>query len=294
MDIPERYIKTCLITGGNSGIGFQAAILFAKEGFNVIIAARNRLRGEKAVKLIKEKSGNENVQLLEIDLSSQNPIRQAAEVILHKVDKLDVLIHNAADFDITREKPEYSADGIEKIWATNHIGPVLLTELLLGIIQKSAQGRIITVASKGLAMYPNLKICLDDPEFKHHNYSVQKAYYQSKLAQVMYTYYLAERLKNTLVTVNCIRVPAVKINLARFPDISVMKKFIYSIKSKFAITPEEMAKTYLWLGASDDLKGVSGKYFNENHEEVKSSRYSYSKEAIELLMNLTNNYIHKN
>ena len=96
-------------------------------------------------------------------------------------------MHNAADFDIARKAPRFSEDGIERVWATNHLGPVLLTELLLPALRRSPGGRILTVASRGLSLYPRLTVDLEDPEFRKRRFSVQKAYYQSKLAQVMYS-----------------------------------------------------------------------------------------------------------
>jgi NAD(P)-dependent dehydrogenase (short-subunit alcohol dehydrogenase family) len=98
---------------------------------------------------------------------------------------LDVLIHNAATFDIRQKERVLTEEGIEKVWATNHVGPVLLTDLLLPAVKRSEQGRIITISSKGLISYPFLRVDLADAEFARRKFSVQKAYYQSKLAQVM-------------------------------------------------------------------------------------------------------------
>lgn len=283
--------KTCLITGGNSGIGKQAAIQLAEKGFHVIIGVRNVNRGEIALAEIKEKSEQSNVDLLQIDMSSKKSIVEASLQLKNKIDKLDVLVLNAADFDITRKLPEKSVDGIETIWATNHIGPVLLTDSLMDLIKKSDQGRIITIASKGLVMHPRLTVDLQDPEFKNRKFSVPIAYYQSKLAQVMYTYWLSEQLRDTNISVNCIRVTNVKIDTDRYPNISGFMKFLYSIKSKFSISPEEMAKTYTHLASSPDLNSTTGKYFNEKNKIVKSSAYSMKKENMDDLMDLTLEYL---
>ena len=283
--------KTCLITGGNSGIGKQAAIQLAQAGNHVIIGARNLKRGKTALSEIIEKSGKTNVELLQIDMSSKKSIIDASNELKKKIEKLDVLIHNAADFDIARKLPEKSVDGIETIWATNHIGPVLLTNSVLDLIKKSEQGRIITIASQGLVMHPRLIVDLKDPEFNNRKFNVPKAYYQSKLAQVMYTYWLAEKLKNTAITINCIRVTNVKIDISRYPNISRFMKFLYSIKSRFSISPEDMAKTYIYLASSPDLNKTTGKYFNEKNKIVASSSYSANKENIEAVMDLTLNYL---
>ena len=283
--------KICLITGGNSGIGKQAAIQLAKAGYHVIIGVRNVKKGQVALDEIKEKSTTTNVDLLEINMSSRQSIFDAAQELKKRLEKLDVLIHNAADFDIARKKLVKSADGVETIWATNHIGPVLLTTSVMDLIKKSEQGRIITIASQGLLMHPKLKVDLEDPEFEKRKFNVPDAYYQSKLAQVMYTYWLAEQLKETDITVNCIRVTNVKVDTGRYPDISQFMKFLYSIKSRFSISPEDMAKTYIYLATSPELAKISGKYFNEKNKIVDSSLYSTAKENIKAVMELTLKYI---
>lgn len=167
--------KICFITGANSGIGKAAAIQLAINGFFVLIGSRTKDRGLQAIEEIKEKSNSDSIELIEIDMSSKKSISNAANVIKEKFERLDVLIHNAADFDLSRKKPLLSTDGIETIWATNHIGPVLLTNQLLDLISGSKQGRIITVASKGLMVHPRLTVDLNDPEFKIKNFSIPRA-----------------------------------------------------------------------------------------------------------------------
>lgn len=130
------FERVCLITGGNSGIGKQAAIQLAQIGFHVIADVRSLKRGEVALAEIREKSGKKDVELLQIDLSSKKSIIDASNGLKNSREKLDVLIHNAADFDISRKRPEKSVDGMESIWATNHIGPVLLTNSVMDLIKK--------------------------------------------------------------------------------------------------------------------------------------------------------------
>jgi NAD(P)-dependent dehydrogenase (short-subunit alcohol dehydrogenase family) len=283
--------RVCFITGGNSGIGKAAAIQLAQEGLKVIIGCRNEERGVSALKEIRTISKNDNVELLVVDMSSQTSIKNAVEAFKSKHTKLDILIHNAADFDISRKSAQFSEENIETIWATNHIGPVLLTKLLLNELEQCEQGRIITVASQGLMLHPLLKVNLCDPEFKTRAFSVEKAYYQSKLAQVMYTYWLADKLKDTKITVNCVRVTNVKIDIKRYPNLSELMKFMYSIKSKLSISSEKMAQTYTYLATSPELNSVTGKYYNEKNEVVSSSRYSQNKNNIDALMELSMKYI---
>lgn len=256
-----------------------------------MIGVRDLNRGEIALAEIKEKSGQNDIELLQIDMSSKKSILDASLEIKNRIDKLDVLIHNAADFDIARKQAEKSVDGIETIWATNQVGPVLLTDSVMDLLKKSEQGRIITIASQGLVMHPKLTVDLKDPEFEKRKFSVPNAYYQSKLAQVMYTYWLSEQLKDTNITVNCIRVTNVKVDTSRYPNISGFMKFLYSIKSRFSISPEDMAKTYTYLASSPDINSTTGNYFNEKNKTVASSPYSMKKENIDAVMELTMRYI---
>jgi NAD(P)-dependent dehydrogenase (short-subunit alcohol dehydrogenase family) len=284
--------KVCLITGGNAGIGKAAAIQLAKEGAEVIIACRNKLRGETALAQIKSESGNEKVTLVEMDLSSRESIVRGCETLrLGGKGCLDVLIHNAADFDISRKVSKISADGIETVWATNHLGPVLLTELLQPALLASEQARVITVSSQGLVMQPRLKVNFEDPEFTQGGYRVDKAYYQSKLAQVMYTIWLAEKFQSTPITANCIRVTNVKIDLERYPGLSAFQQWLYSIKSRFSITPEAMAEVYVWLAMDPQLSNTSGKYYDEKHRVVSGGKWAEDPQNIHQLMEVTRKYI---
>jgi NAD(P)-dependent dehydrogenase (short-subunit alcohol dehydrogenase family) len=284
--------KLCIITGANSGIGKAAAIQIAGKGYRVIMACRNRERAEAALVDVRTQSGNDAVELMIVDMSSQASIRAFAGEFNAKYDTLDVLIHNAAAFDIRAKSRHMTEEGVESIWATNHLGPVQLTDLLLEALKRAEQGRVITISSKGLVAYPFLKVDLDDPEFERRKFTVQKAYYQSKLAQVMYTYWLADHLKDTPVTANSIRVTNVRIDIdARYPTSSKLMKRMYAIKSSFSITPEQMAETYTYLATSDEVRETSGKYFDDPTHIVSSSGYSRDPENIEKLMALTWSYL---
>ncbi len=284
--------KNCIITGANSGIGKAAAIQIAQRGYRVILACRNQQRGEIALREIQQTSASDSVELMVVDMSSQASIRAFAQAYLARYKVVDVLIHNAAAFDTRQKEIEFTQEGVEKIWMTNHVGPVLLTDLLVEALTRSAQGRVITIASKGLVAYPRLQVDLDDPEFRKRKFSVQKAYYQSKLAQVMYTYWLADQLKGTKVTANSIRVTNVRIDVdARYPGIPSIMRKVYALKSKFAITPEEMAETYTYLATSPDVSQTTGAYYDDPDHIVLSSAYSRDSENIDRLMALTWSYI---
>ncbi len=275
---PVMKGKVCMITGANSGIGKRAALQFAERGATVVMVCRSQERGEAALAEIKTKSGSESVDLMLCDLSLQKSIRSLVKEFKENYNHLHVLINNAANFDNTLKKPVLTEDGIEVIFATNHLGPFLLTNLLLDVMKKSAPSRIITIASKGLIAYPRLTIEFDNLNGEK-KFSYQHAYYHSKLAQIMFTYELAQRLEGTGVTVNCIRVTNVKIDLERIQHVSRFLRYVYRIKRFFGITPDEMAKTYVYLGSAPEVEGVTGKYFDEHGKEVKSSKRSYDEKV---------------
>lgn len=267
--------KTIIITGANSGIGKAAAIQLARMGASVIMACRSVERGQKALEEVKAISKNEKVDLMQVDMSSQTSIRNFAEAFKAKYNKLDVLIHNAANFDHTLKAPELTEDKVEKVFATNHVGIVLLTHLLLDMLKQCAPSRIITVASKGLMLYPFLDIEFDNLNGER-KFNLQHAYYHAKLAQVMYTYDLAEQLKGTGVTVNCVRVTNVAIPDDRLIHLPEWLRKIYNLKRKMAISPERQAETYVYLAADPELEKVTGGYWDENNRQVESSKNSYN------------------
>ncbi len=274
--------KIIIITGANSGIGRAAAKLLAADGATVVMACRSPERGREAREEIVRETGNQDTALMILDMSSHASIRRFAAEFQQRFQRLDVLIHNAANFDLTLKTPILTADGIETIFATNHVGVFLLTDLLLDLLKRSAPSRVITVASKGLMAYPFLDI-----EFDNFNgekkFSAQHAYYHSKLAQVMYTFELAERLRGTGVTVNCVRVGNVALADDRMENIPEFMKKAYALKKRFALTPEEQARTYEYLAADLAVEGVSGGYWDENNRQVKSSPNAYKPETREKL-----------
>jgi NAD(P)-dependent dehydrogenase (short-subunit alcohol dehydrogenase family) len=282
--------KVVVITGANSGIGKAAAVQLAETGAYVVMACRSLERGAIALDEVISRSGSESVELLQVDMSSQESIQEFVKAFLHRHQHLDVLIHNAANFDLTRKAPVLTAEGVETIFATNHVGVFLLTSLLLDVLKDSSPSRVITVASKGLVVYPNLDIELDNLNGER-DFSPQHAYYHSKLAQVMYTYDLAERLADTGVTVNCVRVGNVAVADDRLGNIPGFLKKLYALKKKMALSPERMARTYLYLAADPALEDVSGGYWDENNRQVKSNANSYRRETWERLWEATEELI---
>lgn len=276
--------KTVIITGANSGIGKAAALQLAAAGANVVMACRSLERGQAALEDVKQASGNPQVELMQLDLASQASIRQFAADFLASHPRLDVLIHNAANFDLTLKQPVLTRDDVETIFATNHIGPFLLTHLLLDRLKASAPSRIITVASKGLMVYPTLDIEFDNLNGERR-FSPQHAYYHSKLAQIMFTYDLAERLRGSGVTVNCVRVTAVAVPDERLGHLPGWLRKLYDLKRRASVTPERQAETYVYLAADPAVEQITGGYWDENNRRVRSNANSYRRETWQRLWN---------
>lgn len=280
------FDKVVIITGANSGIGKAAAIQLAKAGALVIMACRHIGRSEQALQEVRSTANSKKVDLMRVDMSSQASIHQFTGEFLLRYSRLDVLIHNAANFDQTLKTPMLTDDGIETIFATNHIGPFLLTQLLLDVLKASAPSRIITVASKGLMTFPFLDIEFDNLNGEK-KFSATHAYYHAKLAQIMFTYDLARRLKDTGVTVNCVRVANVAIADERLMNIPGWLRKLYNIKRKFAIPAERQAETYLYLAADPSLGDVTGKYWDENNQQVESNKNSYKTDTWDWLWDVS-------
>lgn len=268
--------KVCIITGSNSGIGKATALGLARLGATVVMVCRNLERGRAAQGEIVGETGSKSVDLMVCDLSSQGSIRQFVAEFKAKHGRLHVLVNNAANFDQSLRNPVITEDGVEAVFATNHLGPFLMTNLLLDTLKASAPSRVLTVASKGLISYPFLSIEFDNLNGQK-KFSTQYAYYHSKLAQVMFTFDLAERLQSTGVTVNCIRVTNVRIDKGRYEYITGWKRRAYEIKRRMAITPEKMAEAYIRLAVAPEFENVTGKYFDENCREVKAYKRTYDR-----------------
>jgi NAD(P)-dependent dehydrogenase (short-subunit alcohol dehydrogenase family) len=258
--------KICMITGANSGIGKATALGLAQMGATVVLVSRDRARGEEAQNEIKAKSGNHAIDLLLADLSSQQSIRQLAEDFKQRYTRLHVLINNAGIFALTRRE---TVDGLEMTLAVNVLAPFLLTNLLLDVIKASAPARIVNVSSD---QQESNYLKLDDLQSKK-SYRPMRAYAQSKLAVVLFTYELALRLEGTGVTANCLHPGFVATNIAQ-RGLVLPARLATKLIFRFGTSPEKGAKTSLYLATSPDVEGVTGKYF-EKSVPRKSASLSY-------------------
>ncbi len=261
--------RVCLVTGGNSGIGKATAVGLAKLGASVAIVSRDRARGETAVAEIRSKSGNQHVDMMGADLSSLQSVRELARDFAAKHRQLHVLVNNAGIF---LPKRVVTADGLEATFATNHLGHFLLTMLLLDTIKASAPSRIINVTSS--AHYGS-KIDFEDLQGEK-KYSGYKAYGQSKLANILFTYELARRLEGTGVTINCLHPGVVRTGFGK--DEGGLMAVGVRVAAPLMMSPEKAARAVVWLASSPELEHVSGKFFSKGKEE-RSSKESYDVEA---------------
>lgn len=278
--------KIVIVTGANSGIGKAACIQIAKCGAMVVMACRSMERGAQALVEVREESNSPRVYLMQVDLSSQQSIRQFAREFLERYGELHVLIHNAVNFDHTQKKPVLTTDGVESVLATNHLGPFLLTHLLLDELKNCAPSRIITVASKGLISYPFLDIEFDNLNGEQ-KFNLQHAYYHSKQAQVMFTFDLAERLQGKGVSVHCVRVGSVAIPDERLAHLPKWMLRLYKMKRKFSMTAEKMAETYVWLAADPVGEQQTGGYWDAPGVAVRANKNAYSKETQKALWDIS-------
>ncbi len=255
--------RNIIITGGNAGIGYATSVAIAKQRANIYIVSRNKDKAVEAVKNISAESGNENVKYFLADLSSQKSIRELASEIKKEMEVVDVLINNAGCAFINFELSE---DGLEKTIATNHFAYFLLTNLLLDLIKKSDYARIVNVSSDS-----HYRGKIDFESFtKNKGYFVRKSYPQSKLANVLFTNELADRLQDTHVTANSLHPGFVKTEIGN-KNATWYSTIIWSLLTKFgAIGLEDGAKTSVHVASSPSLKGVTGKYFDRCIEKEPS------------------------
>jgi len=248
--------KICVVTGANSGIGKETALGLAQMGARVVMACRNAEKGKAALEEIRRESGSSQVDLLLADMSSQASVRVLAEQIQRKYPRLDVLVNNAGG-GAPGSIP--SADGIEMTLATNHLGPALLTLLLLDLLKASAPSRIVNVSSS-VAQRP-ARLDMNDLQFQRRKYRVTAAYAQSKLLMNAFTFELARRLAGTGVTANCLHPGVVATNIWSANPPPLIVKLILAVVKPFMLNSKQGAAVSLYLATSPEAAQVSGEYF---------------------------------
>lgn len=247
-------MKTVLITGANSGIGKATATALANLGYRVIFVARNLQKAEATKKEITDASGSASVDFIIADLMSLKQVRKCAETFIEKYKTLDVLINNAG---VCLPERRITEDGFEEMFQINHLSHFLLTNLLLETLKKSSEPRIINVSSKG---YKSGKF--DPDNFQgEKKFGTFSTYCDTKLLNILFTFELSERLKGTGITVNTLHPGVVNTNFAG--ELKGVLGILNRMFKPFLISPEKGAATSVYLVSSEEVKSISGKYFEK-------------------------------
>jgi retinol dehydrogenase 14 len=258
--------KTVLVTGGTAGIGRATALGLATMGAHLAIAGRDRGRTERAAAEIRRAGGGQ-VDVFVADLSSQSQVRRLAEEVLATYPRIDVLVNNVGGYWNTRQ---VTADGLERTYALNHLAPFLLTNLLLDRLMQSAPARVVTVSSNAQAVG---RIDFEDLQGEE-SYCGARAYTQSKLANVLFTYELARRLPSSAVTANALHPGVVRTSIGAQDPGGIQRLLVLPFARPFMKTPAQGAATSVHLASCPDLEHVTGRYF-ANSKPTRSSRRSH-------------------
>ncbi|KAA0719859.1 Retinol dehydrogenase 12 [Triplophysa tibetana] len=249
--------KTAIVTGANTGIGKFIALDFARRGARVILACRSEARGTSALKEIIELSGNEDVHLRLVDTSSLDSVQKFATQILEEQKELHILVNNAGASGLPKG---ITADGLETTFATNHIGPFLLTSLLLDLLKKSAPARIVNVSSLN-----HRRGKVDFSHFKGENltYVMDSVYNHTKLHNIIWTNELARRLQGTGVTANSLHPGVVMTEVMR--NYNFIVRFLFNLVGFFFFkSSKEGAVSTIYCAVSEETEGITGKYFDSD------------------------------
>jgi len=258
--------KVVLITGGTGGIGKATAIGLAAIGARVGITGRDLARAEQAAADIRSASENPAVDAFAADMTSQAEVRRLAAAVLDAYPRLHVLVNNVGGFWAHRHP---TADGLERTFALNHLAPFLLTNLLLDRLKASAPARVVTVSSGAQSMG---RIDFDDLQGAL-NYSGQRAYNQSKLANIMFTNELARRLDGAGVTATSVHPGVVRTNFGA-EDQAWFFTIISRVVRPLLKTPAQGAQTPIYLASSPDMDGISGQFF-VNRKPKTANKVAY-------------------
>jgi NAD(P)-dependent dehydrogenase (short-subunit alcohol dehydrogenase family) len=261
--------KIILVTGATNGIGLVTARELARRGGEVTLVGRNAARCADTTEQIRKQTGA-RVGTIVADLSTLAGIRQAAADFMKTHQNLHVLVNNAGGM-FTRRR--LTPDGLEYTFALNHLSYFLLTNLLLELLKSSAPARIVNVSSRS---HERAKLDFDNLQGEKH-YTGMRAYGQSKLANLLFTYELARRIEGTGVTVNAVHPGFVATGFARNNG-PFYNAGTWVAGQLFGRTPERGARTSLYLASSPEVEGVSGKYFVDCHP-IESNPQSHDRAA---------------
>jgi NAD(P)-dependent dehydrogenase (short-subunit alcohol dehydrogenase family) len=264
--------KICLITGATSGLGKAAALALAEMKFQLILIGRNEKKIQNVCSEIRRKTHSYNFHYYCCDISLLQDVRRTADLIRSAYPRIDVLINNAGARFLL---PQRTSEGVELTLATNHLGPYVLTLSLIPSLAASASARIIQVSSG--THYSSRGVIKNVTSAQTYDGRFQ--YAQSKLANILFTYALAEKLNDAKITVNAVDPGGVATNFARNNGLwPWLKHRLYYLKKRKLLTPAQGAQTIVFLASSAAVEGNSGKYYYDLKER-RSSPLSYEKSA---------------
>jgi NAD(P)-dependent dehydrogenase (short-subunit alcohol dehydrogenase family) len=273
--------KTCVITGANAGLGYETALNLASRGASVIMVCRSAEKGAQARQAIIASTGNQEVHVRQVDLASQQQIRDLGARMQSNNHAIDVLINNAG---LVRSQWSLTEDRIETVFAVNHLAPFLLTHELLPFLKKAPEARVINVSSKN---HFKSQINFEDL-FLKKNYNGLKAYGQSKLANVLFTYELDRQVKHAgypHITINAVDPGLNNTNIGN-KSTNWWYRMVWNFRKKQGMEPGEGARTQIHLATSPELEGISGTYWQRS-KTVHSSQASYREEDAKRLWELS-------
>lgn len=256
MQVADMAGRTVIVTGGNSGIGFETAAALAGAGARVIITARDRERGGAAVEEIRARGGSGSVELSVFDLGRLESVREGAADLLGRASRIDVLVNNAGLMLTERRE---TADGFETTFGVNHLGPFLLTMLLLDRVRESAPARIVNVSSTA---HQSARNGLDFDDLQStKGYAGMAVYGRSKLANIYFTTELARRLSGTGVTVNSLHPGTIRSGFGGDGDAGGFFGWGIKVARPFMAGPAKGAETSVYLASAPEVEGVTGQFF---------------------------------
>lgn len=247
--------RVCLITGANAGIGRETALALAKQGARVIMLCRNLPKALAAQQAIIQESANQQVDIVICDLSNLDDVKRAAEEIKQRYPQIHVLVNNAGFMVLDQQN---TCNNFESTFAVNYLAHVLLTELLLDTMKNSAPSRVIHVSS---SVHKRAKLDLADPMFKNKPYKGFVAYANSKLANILYSNLLAERLQGSGVTSNALDPGMVDTEFGDKVGIPAWMRIFTSVLRPWVKTPPEGALTSIYLASAPEIEQVTGTYW---------------------------------
>jgi len=265
-NVSDMTGRTVVVTGGNSGIGKATAESLARLGARVVITSRDPDRGASAVADIRRASANDAVECVTLDLASLASVRSCAAELLDRLDEIHVLDLNAGGVLSRRTETE---DGFETQFQANHLGHFLLSQLLLDRLKQSAPARVVVLSSWGHTQARG-GLDFNDLQWAIRPYRGSFVYSATKLMNLYFTFELARRLRDCEVTANAMHPGFVASGFAMSGDTHWLRLGIM-VSRPFARSPQKGAATAVWLAASDEVKGITGKYFVDCREKAPST-----------------------